>query len=1531
MTSRIGWIARAGGLVRRFRTSEGRQPSVPVGRLARPGWRPGWWPDRWIVACALAVAYGPVVASSPGQVGADTKSYLYLDPSGLLGQAVSLWDADRALGTVTHQTIGYLWPMGPFYWLLDTVGCPDWLAQRLWLGTLVAAAGLGVRYLLRTLGWKGRGLLVAMLAYQLSPYLLHYSARISAVLLPWAGLGWMIALTVKSARCGGWRYPALFALTVLTVGSVNATSLALAGLAPLLWLMHAALVERSITVGRAAATAARIGVLAAGVSLWWVAGLLVQGAYSLPVTRYTETYEVVADASTAPEILRGLGYWFFYGNDKFGQWIEPSVEYTQGLWLVFLSYGLVVGAVGLAAAVRWRRRGYFLLLLAVGALVGVGAHPYDSPSPAGGLFKAVVSSDMGLALRSTPRAGPLVALSVAVLAAAGVNALHRRVPRFGAFVGAGVLAAVVLGNPAMWRIRMVEEHLQRPEALPEYWLEAADGLAGAARVWEVPGSDFASYRWGNTVDPITPGLIDGGYVARELVPFGSAASASLLGAVDRRLQEGTLEPESLAPLARLMRVDRIAHRADLTFERFRTPRPVETAELLGRAPGLTPLAAYGAAAPNVAGPEQTMIDETHLARPAEPDHPSPVTVYAVDPAGPGAYAESSAGAAGRSDRQAHAGAGPGVYSKSSAGATVLVGDADGIVDGAAAGVLDFTDGRPLFFAADLVDDPEVLRTVMGAPAEIVVTDSNRHRAQRWGTLRENRGRTELAGEEPLRHDPTDNRLPVFSLEAPTADDARTVSEQRGPLSVQASAYGNPVTYTNDDRPFHAVDGSLDTAWVVAAFDEPRGEFLRLTLAERLPVPEVRLVQPLVEANRRITGVEVRADGVPVVAVALDRRSLTAEGQTIPLGVTAEVLDIEITDTDVPRRATYPGIDPVGFAEVDLGLGEVAEVIRTPRALVDRLGDDLSRHSLTVVLTRERSDPREPVRVDPEPRMVRAVPLPTGREAVVRGTARLSAHAPSPLIDKLLGLGDGLGVAAASSVSSGRLPGDLPSRASAVLDGDPSTAWTGVFGPQAGQWIEISLPTPVALDRVEVDVVTDSLHSVPTVLRAVVDGADAGIFATGLTVTDAPPDTLSTVTLPVEASGSALRLVADEADERLTRDWYSNTFQPLPISIAEVRLVTGDEARNELLAPPSPVDTGCRNDLVTVNSRPIPVRVTGAAADAEARRRLDLEGCEPVMLAAGETLIITASGSDTGFDIDQLVLSSPADAPDVLSSPADVPVEPSSPTDAPDVLSSPADVPAVRADAGTAHAGDRHRDTRLSVSLTGSTDDRWLVLAQSHNRGWKAVADGADLGEPVLIDGYANGWLLPAGGAARVEFEWRPQRWVDRALAFSAVFVLLTAVVAVRGRPDRRNRMSRPGADLGPARPILVLPLLEADTRPASARAALVAAATVTAAAAVTLPEHPRWMWIAPLIGAAVLAAARWRRGEGLLLLAAAGSLAAAAAWIMVEQRRFRHPPDFRWPQQFEEVHILGVITILLVLAAYARTIASSRAGPPNPR
>src|SRR3546814_12796816 len=80
------------------------------------------------------VCYVPLATGRAGVLNADTKQYLYLDPGGLLERAANVWDPTIAGGTVTHQNIGYLWPMGPYFWLAERLGTPDRLASRVWIG-----------------------------------------------------------------------------------------------------------------------------------------------------------------------------------------------------------------------------------------------------------------------------------------------------------------------------------------------------------------------------------------------------------------------------------------------------------------------------------------------------------------------------------------------------------------------------------------------------------------------------------------------------------------------------------------------------------------------------------------------------------------------------------------------------------------------------------------------------------------------------------------------------------------------------------------------------------------------------------------------------------------------------------------------------------------------------------------------------------------------------------------------------------------------------------------------------------------------------------------------------------------------------------------------------------------------------------------------------------------------------------------------------------------------------------------------------
>ena len=1458
---------------------------------------------RWAtIAVPALLTYIPLLLTAPGVVGADTKTYLYLSPGRVLADAPYVWNTRIGLGTVTHQYIGYLWPMGPFYWLFQALGVPDWVAQRIWIGTVIFAAGMGVRYLCRTLGWADNtgakrarpeqwgAILVASMAYMFSPYLQNYSARISVILLPWAALPWLIALTAKSLRRGGWRYPALFALVVLTVGGINATALLLVGLGPLLYLVHGVWVEKEATLRQAVGVTLRIGVLTLATSLWWIAGLWAEGRFGLPVIRYTETYRTVATVSSAPEVMRGLGYWFFYGGDKLGPWIEPSTTYTINKVALSLSYAIPLAALVAAAVVRWRYRALFLTVVVVGALTAIAAHPWENPSAVGALFKAFTRTDAGLSLRSTPRAVPLVALGLALFLGAGVSALGRAIPRLTLPVTA--LAAVLLfaNLPTLWTGEMVAKNLQRPEDIPEYWRQAADYLQAhddGTRILELPGSDFASYRWGNTVDPVTPGLVSRGFASRELFQYGSAQSASLLDALDHRFHEDTIDPRAIAPIAQIMAAGAIVDRSDLQYERFRIARPRQMWDILKNTPGLTHVLDFGPTTPNVAGPEQPLIDEILLGERRDLPNPPAVGVFAVD---------NAVGV---------------VRTHSATGALLMAGNAEGMVDAAGVGLI--KPAQASFFSASYAGDRSGFDQIYGDNADLMVTDSNRKRAERWGTIREQYGYTERAG-EVAPYDPTDQRLETFPH---AGDDAYTVSVQRGNAVVTATNYGNPVTYTADDRPANALDGDPLSAWRVGAIDDPIGERLIIDAAQPVTTDHIRLLQPInLTRNRYITKARLWFDGRDPISVDLGPESRAEPGQTVTFPSRSfQRVEIEVVQTNIPKRPRYDGLSGVGFAEVGIDGIHVDELVRPPVDLLDQAGPSSLDHRLSVVLTRLRSNPAEPVRLDEEFRLKRLLSLPTTRSFGLQGTARLSDYVPDSQIDALLGLPDaahgGLTVDASS-----HLGGALTQRASAAVDGDPTTFWGGSFQGVDDQWIQVDQGQPRSVGHLDLQIVADGRHSVPTQITITPDGDASRAVTVPLPAIADQPGANATVSVPVDfpaVTGQVLKFGISAVRLVQVKDWYSDAQVAAPVAIAELGI-----PGVQMPTVTATFDSGCRDDLVAIDAKPVPVRVTGSTEQALSRQGLAVATCDPtqaVTMLAGEHTLTTGVGHQLGINIDQLALASARGGGAMAV--AQLAAEP--------VLPGPA--------ISVTNTG------RVSYDATVDHADApfWLAVSQSWSDGWKATVNGKSLPAPQVINGYGNGWLIDPAvyGAGPLNFhvEFAPQRivWVAIGLSALGLVVCLALVVFGRSRRDAHALVNRPDEPLDPA---LTLPLGRGGV--ASVTKTVAIAGPISLFVALTTPVHG---WGLPIVVVGVAAitvvALRWRRGRGLAAALAAGLLSLTYAYIVISQYRHHHVADFLWPERFMRANLPALFAIFLLMVEAARDLfvpdpAAPEASPDAP-
>ena len=1443
------------------------QTDLPPGSTSRATRRAGYG------ALAL-LAYVPVLFSAVGHVAADTKQYLYLDPGRLLSRAWSMWDPNIGFGTVTHQNIGYLFPMGPFYWTFQTLGVPDWIAQRLWLGSILFAAGLGMLYLFRTLGVRGAGAVVGALMFMLSPYSLDYAARISVILLPWAGLPWMVALIIRSLRQGGWWHAAWFAIVVQIVGGVNATALVFAGIAPAWWIVHAVVVTREVRLRRAVGTLLRTGALTVAASAWWIAGLWAQGSYGLNILKYTETLRAVSRTSLPNEVLRGLGYWFFYGRDKLGSWIEASPDFTQRPLLIVISYGIPVLALLGAAFVAWKYRSYFVGLVAIGVIIAVGAYPYDHPTPIGGWFKELAaSSTAAFALRSTGRATPLVVLGLAGLLAAGTSAFAgwvgstrwQRVPlRVLIPVVVGVL---ILANlPALWNNTFYGGNLQRPEDVPGYWHEATsylDAQPHDTRVMELPGADFASYRWGNTVDPITPGLMDRPYVARELIPYGSAASANLLNAFDLRIQDRSLPPAALSPMAQLTNVGDYVLRNDLQFERYRVLRPQFLEDLFTPTPdGLTHAASFGT-------PESTVstlypfLDEQALATTPGPT-PPPVDVYGVD------HPTATVRAAGE-DRP-----------------ILMSGDGDGIVDLASIGSLD----RQSFVLESAAFDAAALRSQVRPDAALVVTDTNRLQARRWSTVTDTLGYTEGPGNHPIRFDETDARLDLFP---DAAANASTRVRLEGARRVGATSYGNPITYTPEDRPARAFDGDTQTAWRTGAFADVRGERILVETDHPTTTDHVNLVQVMRPPRGRwITKAVLRFDGGHATTVTLGGASRTRAGQTLTFPKrTFRTLSIEIRDTNLGQLRSYGGIDPVGFAEIRLQSDGAAspvrirEITELPTDLTSAVGRSSASHPLAYSMSRERVIPVPPRR-DPELSMTRELAVPTARDFTIGAEVRLSSWAKDPQIDRLLGYRGPL-----RATASARLPGDPADRASAAFDHDPATAWVTPFDKVVGQHVSLAMPRATTVDHLDLSLVADGLHSVPTALTVSNEAGEQRQVTVPAVSDQASPGAVANVTVRF-APIAATRLTVGIAAVRpvLTHEWYCECDQQMPVGVAEVGVP--DQAPITIAAE---IPDRCRDDLLAVDGQPVPARIVGSTATALALDTLRLQTCgtaarPSVHLGRGRHTVVTGRGDQLGWDLDRVVLASDAQgAPTALGDAAAI----SLPTP------SSADRPVVQI----------RSQGRASVRaiVRHATKPFWLVLGQSQNAGWNATVDGTDLGTSTLVDGFANGWLVRPHGDAPIEIslDWTPQRTVNLALGITLAALLAAGAVIVTAGVRRRRRVAV-DATRGAPEARFALPWRVAAADAGVTRTVLVTVASAAFAAVAVAP------WAGVVTAAVVLLATRFRWVRVAVRLSPAVALAGCGAFIAAKQIYARFPATFEWPTFFGEVQTVGWMVVVLLVA-----------------
>ena len=183
---------------------------------------------------------------------------------------------------------------------------------------------------------------------------------------------------------------------------------------------------------RAAVSFAWRTILATGASsVWWVAPLLVQSKYGLNFLQFTEQVGAIWGTTSLTESLRLMSYWpsylgvgytdrlLPYFNDSPTMLFDPAVVVSS----------LLVPALALGGYVVTRSRRYVPLLLACGL---VALLVMSVGYPTGTLLRSGVTFIYNRVaavqfLRTTYKAGPVLALAVALLLGAAAGAAWTRI------------------------------------------------------------------------------------------------------------------------------------------------------------------------------------------------------------------------------------------------------------------------------------------------------------------------------------------------------------------------------------------------------------------------------------------------------------------------------------------------------------------------------------------------------------------------------------------------------------------------------------------------------------------------------------------------------------------------------------------------------------------------------------------------------------------------------------------------------------------------------------------------------------------------------------------------------------------------------------------------------------------------------------------------------------------------------------------------------------------------------------------------
>src|SRR5215218_2723769 len=284
-------------------------------------------------AIPVGLALGAFVvafAQRPGKVFADSRVELTANPGLFLHRVGSLWSPTTDLGHVqSGQFVGYLFPQGPWFALAHALGLPLWVAERLFLGGLLALAAWGMVLLMDDLLGRERGLAhaVAPLLFIANPYVATFASRATVNLLAYVAMPWLMVAAVRGLRAPGrWLWPVLFAVVMAAAGGgVNAAFLPWVVGAPAAYLAY-----EVVVLGRPGRDVLAFAWRALACSVvtcaWWVVPVALEARYGTNFLAFLEQPSTIWTTTSMSESLRLLGYWIDYFATGYSGFPQPSVS-----------------------------------------------------------------------------------------------------------------------------------------------------------------------------------------------------------------------------------------------------------------------------------------------------------------------------------------------------------------------------------------------------------------------------------------------------------------------------------------------------------------------------------------------------------------------------------------------------------------------------------------------------------------------------------------------------------------------------------------------------------------------------------------------------------------------------------------------------------------------------------------------------------------------------------------------------------------------------------------------------------------------------------------------------------------------------------------------------------------------------------------------------------------------------------------------------------------------------------------------------